>query len=237
MDNKIKNYLQLAIVFAVCWGIAGIFDGSGFIEGIGSQIDAIGSIISYIIKAGLFFGIIWLVIEMFKDKGEKKENVSVSKISNDQNNQRDYDDYENNYDENYDEDYYEDYDEYDIEEVTQNLIESTPILNEIGIPYEGIEIFKIQTTDHYDEPFTDSDDNLYVVLTFKAFSDIGFEQAKEAFIDEEYYIPKRKLLTMKMTLDLAENLKVGMVGTLTLHTVFDIDNNPHKLPLEFIPKI
>lgn len=68
MNDKIKSYLAIAIFLLVLWGIGGMFDGSGFIGGIGSQIDAIGSIISFLIKAALILGVIWLIIEILKDK-------------------------------------------------------------------------------------------------------------------------------------------------------------------------
>jgi hypothetical protein len=108
MNDKIKNYLIIAIFLMALWGIGGIFDGSGFVGGIGNQIDAIGSIISFLIKAALVLGVIWLIIETFKDKEEKKDdNSTLNDTSfsssrnnnyNDDDNYFNYNDYEDDED-------------------------------------------------------------------------------------------------------------------------------------------
>ena len=126
-------------------------------------------------------------------------------------------------------------DEEDEEERAQILIETAPILKEIGKPYNGIEIFNIQLADKHGEPYIDYDNNPYAIVTFKAFSEVGFEQANDAFFDEEYQIPKRKLLAMRMSINSAENLKVGMNGSLILHNVVDAENHVYLVPLKFIP--
>ncbi len=61
-----KGYIIVAIFLMVIWGIFGLIDGSGFLGGIGNQIDAIGDIISLIIKIVLAFGVIWFIINIFK---------------------------------------------------------------------------------------------------------------------------------------------------------------------------
>jgi hypothetical protein len=69
MNEKLKEYLTIAIFFIVLWGIFGLLSGDGFFGGIGKQIDAIGDIVSFIIKAAIFIGVIWFIISLFgKDK-------------------------------------------------------------------------------------------------------------------------------------------------------------------------
>lgn len=63
-----NGYIIVAIFLAVLWGIFGLMDGSGFIGGIGNNIDAIGNILSFIIKVALAAGIIWFIINIFKKK-------------------------------------------------------------------------------------------------------------------------------------------------------------------------
>lgn len=75
MGNKLKNYIGIAIFFMVGWGISGLIGGDGFFGGIGKQIDAIGSIVSIIIKVATVIGVIWLFSEMFK-KNEDKDKSS-----------------------------------------------------------------------------------------------------------------------------------------------------------------
>lgn len=74
MNDKIKSYIAIAIVFMIVWGVFGLIEGEGFFGGIGMQIDAIGDIISGIIKAAIIFGVIWFIIELNNDNNEKENS-------------------------------------------------------------------------------------------------------------------------------------------------------------------
>ena len=71
MGDKAKGFIVVAIFLMVLWGIQGAIEGDGFFGGIGNQIDAIGMIVSYVIKIALVLGIIWFLVETFKDKDDK----------------------------------------------------------------------------------------------------------------------------------------------------------------------
>lgn len=71
MKDDLKGIIGVAIFLMILWGLTGLIGGDGFFGGIGKQIDAIGDIISYIIKAALFFGVIWLIITVFGKKDKK----------------------------------------------------------------------------------------------------------------------------------------------------------------------
>ncbi len=57
----------------ILWGIFGLIEGDGFFGGIGMQIDAIGDIVSLVIKFVLFIAAIWFISTWFKkDKSENE---------------------------------------------------------------------------------------------------------------------------------------------------------------------
>lgn len=68
MNDKLKNYFGIALFLIVIWGIIGLIRGDGFFGGIGIQIDAIGDIVSLIIKGVLFIGLIWFILNLFNKK-------------------------------------------------------------------------------------------------------------------------------------------------------------------------
>lgn len=72
MKDTVKGVIFIAILLMIIWGIEGLTKGYGFLGGIKKQIDAIGEIISTLIKIGLVVGVIWFIIEIFKDLGVKK---------------------------------------------------------------------------------------------------------------------------------------------------------------------
>jgi hypothetical protein len=240
MSNQIKGYLTIAIFLMIIWGIGGIFQGSGFIGGIGNQIDAIGSIISLLMKAALVLGVIWLFIEIFKDKEANNNSTLIDNNSNlikNNNNSVGKNKFNNKEDDDDDDDDYDDDDDDDenLKLKTQLLIETSPVLGAIGTPYNDIEIFKIKYTNYAEDPFTEENGDEYAIVTFRAFSEYEFEQAIEAFVEEDYHIPKHKLMSMKMPLNLAEKLNPRMKGALLLHYIFDSENNEFVVPEKFTP--
>lgn len=74
MKDNLKNYIGIATFFLVLWGIGGLIGGDGFFGGISEQIDAIGSIISKIINFALVIGVIWVILELSKNKGNSKKD-------------------------------------------------------------------------------------------------------------------------------------------------------------------
>jgi len=70
MREEFKGYIGIAIFLMVLWGIFGLIGGDGFFGGIGQQIDAIGDIVSLIIKFALVIGVIWFISTLFKKKKE-----------------------------------------------------------------------------------------------------------------------------------------------------------------------
>ena len=79
MNEQLKNIIGIAIILMIIWGIIGLIGGDGFFGGIGNQIDAIGDIVSFIIKAVLIMGVIWFLIQIFKGKENGSERKSNHK--------------------------------------------------------------------------------------------------------------------------------------------------------------
>jgi uncharacterized membrane protein len=68
MKEELPAEVQVAIGLMVMWGIFGLVRGDGFFGGILLQIDAIGDIVSLVLKGALFFGVIWFISSLFKKK-------------------------------------------------------------------------------------------------------------------------------------------------------------------------
>ncbi len=68
MKEEFKGYIGIAIFLMVIWGVFGLIGGDGFFGGIGMQIDAIGDIVSLVLKVALLFGVIWFISTLFKKK-------------------------------------------------------------------------------------------------------------------------------------------------------------------------
>jgi hypothetical protein len=66
MTEEFKGYIKIAIFLLVLWGLIGLIQGDGFLNGIGKQIDGIGDIVSILIKLILAIGVIWFIISLFK---------------------------------------------------------------------------------------------------------------------------------------------------------------------------
>tara|TARA_B110000211_G_C13859301_1_gene455763 strand:- start:425 stop:643 length:219 start_codon:yes stop_codon:yes gene_type:complete len=68
MKEEYKRYIGIAILFMGLWGISGLINGDGFFGGIEMQIDAVGDIVSSVIKGALIVGVIWFISTLFKKK-------------------------------------------------------------------------------------------------------------------------------------------------------------------------
>jgi len=68
MSESKKEIIYIGVGLLVLWGIVGLVKGDGFFEGIEKQIDAIGDIVSWLIKVGLAFLVLWFIITNVKKK-------------------------------------------------------------------------------------------------------------------------------------------------------------------------
>jgi hypothetical protein len=68
---KKSEIIAIVIGLLLIWGVTGLFKGDGFFGGITNSIDAIGDLVSLVIKGVLVIGVIWLIFYLLNSKKKK----------------------------------------------------------------------------------------------------------------------------------------------------------------------
>ena len=105
------------------------------------------------------------------------------------------------------------------QEIALRIIESKPVIEQAMVPYKGIEVSHVGYTDGDGEPFAWEDGSEFAVVSFKAVSEYGFQQSVEDFKNEDFESASNHKLTMRMSVDKAQDLAKGVPGTLVCHMV------------------
>jgi hypothetical protein len=110
------------------------------------------------------------------------------------------------------------------QEIALRIIESKPVIEQAMVPYKGIEVSHVGYTDADGEPFMWEDGTEYAIVNFKAVNEYGFEQSVADFQNEDYESAVNYNLSMRMSVDKAQDLAKGVPGTLVCQMItVDID--------------
>lgn len=108
-------------------------------------------------------------------------------------------------------------------EIAQRIIESSPVITEANVPYKGIEVTNIGYTDADGEPFAWESGDEYAIVSFKALTEYQFDNAVQAFIEEDYEGAVRHNLTLSLPVEKARLLSVKTPGTLVCRKILNND--------------
>jgi hypothetical protein len=121
-------------------------------------------------------------------------------------------------------------------ETAINILESYHICDEAGVPFKGIEITNISTHDSDGLPFEwEETGEPYAIVNLNAMNEYGANRASQQLEDEEYQDACNNNLSLRVTLEEAENLSKGMLGTLVLREA-EVSNEDGDTEIALLPK-
>tara|TARA_R110000782_G_scaffold139868_1_gene232376 strand:- start:403 stop:963 length:561 start_codon:yes stop_codon:yes gene_type:complete len=122
-------------------------------------------------------------------------------------------------------------------DIAQRIIEGTPVLTEVGVPYKGIEVTHVGFTDADGTPFEYESGDQYAIVSLKAYNEYQFENAVAAFVAEDYDEAVAKSLSVSMTVDKAREIQAKSTGTVILQTVMNSDDVEIIVVRSFVPAV
>jgi hypothetical protein len=126
------------------------------------------------------------------------------------------------------------------QEIAERIINSKAIIEESNVPYKGVEVSYVGYTDAEGEPFLWEDtEEPYAIVSFKAMNEHQLKTAVQEYLDEEYDDAVNHNLSMRMSIEKANEIHAGVtIGVLICHEVeVDNDGEPEMalLPKAFSP--
>jgi hypothetical protein len=115
------------------------------------------------------------------------------------------------------------------------MIESKPVIDQVMVPYKGIEVTHVGYTDSEGDAWTWEDGTEYAIVSLKAVNEYGFEQSVEDFKNEDYESAVNRNLSLRMNVEQARNVSKGITGTLICHTRPNKEGVDIVVPKSFVP--
>lgn len=106
--------------------------------------------------------------------------------------------------------------------IAQKIIESRPVIDEMLVPFKGVEVSNVGFKDADGDPFEWEDGTEYAIVSFKAMSEYQFDRACEDFENEDYTDACNHNLSLSVEATKARDL-IGATGVLVCHKVENKD--------------
>jgi hypothetical protein len=125
-------------------------------------------------------------------------------------------------------------------EIAERIINSKALIEESSVPYKGVEVSYVGYNDADGEPFLwEETDEPYAIVSFKAMNAHQLSTAVQEFVDEDYDSCVNHNLSMRMSIEKANEIHAGVtIGVLICHEVeIDVDGEAELalLPKAFSP--
>jgi hypothetical protein len=109
-------------------------------------------------------------------------------------------------------------------EIAQRIIEGTPVLTEVGVPYKGIEVTHVGYVDGDGTPWEYESGDKYAIVSLRAYNEHQFDNAVEAFVAEDYDEAVAKSLSVNILVDKLGDIQAKSTGTVILSTYMNADD-------------
>jgi len=108
--------------------------------------------------------------------------------------------------------------------IAQAIIESRPVIDEMLVPFKGVEVSNVGFKDADGDPFEWEDGTEYAIVSFKAMSEYHFDRASEDFENEDYADACNHNLTLSVEATKAREL-ISSTGVLVCHKIENKDGD------------
>lgn len=115
------------------------------------------------------------------------------------------------------------------------MIESKPVIDQVMVPYKGIEVTYVGYTDKDGDAWTWEDSTEYAIVSLKAVNEYNFELSVEDFKNEDYLSAVNRNMSINMNVEQARKISKGITGTLICHTRPNKEGIDIVVPKSFVP--
>ena len=115
------------------------------------------------------------------------------------------------------------------------MIESKPVIDQVMVPYKGIEVTYVGYVDKDGDAWTWEDGTEYAIVSLKAVNEYNFNESVEDFKNEDYVSAVNRNMSININVDQARKISKGITGTLICHTRLNKEGVEIVVPKSFVP--